>query len=401
MKFGGTSVADAEAMACAVGHIVRAVGSGDQVVAVVSAMAGETDRLVGLVREASALFDVREYDSVLAAGEQVSAGLIALHLQKRGFSARSWLGWQLPVRTTEVHGKARIESIETGEIEKRLSEGEIAVVAGFQGLSPRHRITTLGRGGTDTSAVAMAVALGADQCDIFTDVDGIYTADPRIVTTARKLDRIAHEEMLELASLGAKVLHARSVEIAMAHGVPLQVVSTFGEGPGTFVVREDEMIEQQLVSGIAYTRGETKITLVRVKDRPGTVAALFGPLAEAEVNVDMIIQSASPDGAHTDVTFTVSEGEFERARGLIEANAEAIGYERLQADSHVAKVSVVGIGMRSHAGVAQTMFRALAAKGINIEAISTSEIKVSTLIGEDYLELALRALHTAYGLDQG
>ncbi len=399
-KFGGTSVADLNHIERAARRIANEVAAGNEVAVVVSAMAGETNRLVALCTDLSPLHDAREYDAVVAAGEQVSSGLMAMALQKLGVSARSWLGWQLPVLTDEAHGKARIASIETAELVRRLATGEVAVVAGFQGIGPRNRITTLGRGGSDTSAVALAAALSADRCDIFTDVDGVYTCDPRIVRRARKIHKITYEEMLEMASQGAKVLQTRSVEMAMKHRVRLQVLSSFDDVPGTLVVDEEEIVEQEIVSGIAYSRDEAKITVLNVPDRPGVAAAIFGPLAESAVNVDMIVQNISEDGAHTDVTFTVVKGDLQRAIQLLEAEREQIGYARLRPDENVVKISVIGMGMRSHAGVAQRMFSVLAENGINIQVISTSEIKISVLVAERYLELAVRALHTVYGLDE-
>jgi aspartate kinase len=399
MKFGGTSVADIGRIENAARRVAREVEAGNDVAVVVSAMAGVTNQLVGYVQETSPLYDAREYDAIVASGEQVTAGLMALRLQSMGISARSWLGWQIPIKTDDMHGKARIEDIDTAEMIRRFGDKEVAVVAGFQGVSPRGRIATLGRGGSDTSAVALAAALNAERCDIYTDVDGVYTTDPRIVPKARKIDRISHEEMLEMASLGAKVLQTRSVEIAMNHGVRLRVLSSFEDKPGTLVVGEEEIMEQQVVSGIAYSRDEAKITLVRVADTPGVAAAIFGPLSDGSINVDMIVQSVSPDGKKTDMTFTVSRGDLERAVEIIKSNRAVIRYEELLADGEVVKISVIGVGMRSHAGVAQTMFRTLADKGINIQVISTSEIKISTLVGEEYAELAMRALHTAYGLD--
>lgn len=399
MKFGGTSVAGAERIRNAAARVKREVEAGNEVAVVVSAMAGETNRLVGFCREIAPLHDAREYDTVVASGEQVTTGLMALALHQRDISARSWLGWQIPVRTDGVHGSARIEAIETAEIERRFGEGQVAVVAGFQGLGPDGRVTTLGRGGSDTSAVALAAALRADRCDIYTDVEGVFTADPRIVTRASKLAKITYEEMLELASLGARVLQTRSVEMAMNHRVRLQVLSSLSDAPGTLVVDEDEIMEKRVVSGITYAPDEAKITLHAVADRPGVAAAIFGSLSQANVNVDMIVQSAAPDGSTTDITFTVGRTELERALKVLEGKKSDIGYSRLSPDPNVVKVSVVGVGMRSHAGVAQTMFQALAAKNINIQAISTSEIKVSVLIGADYTELAVRALHSAFGLD--
>jgi aspartate kinase len=399
MKFGGTSVATIERIQHVAQIVKRAVDRGDQVAIVISAMSGATDQLVKWTREVAPLHDTREYDTVVASGEQVTAGLTALALQQIGVSARSWLGWQIPIRTDGAHGAARIQRIAGEELAKRLEDGQVAVVAGFQGLGPRNRITTLGRGGSDTSAVALAAALGAERCDIYTDVEGVYTADPRIVAKARKLDKITYEEMLELASQGAKVLQTRSVEMAMNHKVRVQVLSSFTDAPGTLVVDEEEIVEKQVVSGIAHSLNEARISLRGVADRPGVAAAIFGPLAEAGVNVDMIVQSNSVDGKSADMTFTLSRSDLDRAQKLLQAQAAKIGFQELSADANIAKVSVIGVGMRSHAGVAQAMFQALAGKGINIQAISTSEIKVSVLIAADYAELALRTLHTAYGLD--
>ena len=398
-KFGGTSVADLDRIRAAAERVKREVDAGNEVAVVVSAMAGDTNRLVEHTVGISPLHDAREYDSVVASGEQVTAGLMALALHQLGVDARSWLGWQIPIRTDDAHGKARILEIETDLLSERISGGQVAVVAGFQGLGSDNRITTLGRGGSDTSAVALAAALAADRCDIFTDVDGVYTSDPRIVAKARKLPKITYEEMLELASLGAKVLQTRSVELAMKYRVRLQVRSSFSDAEGTLVVDEDEILEQELVSGIAHSKDEAKITLVRVADRPGIAASIFGPLTDANINVDMIVQNVSEDGKATDLTFTVTRADFDRACDVLEKNRAALGFERLAADPDVTKISVVGVGMRSHAGVAQRMFTALAERGINIQVISTSEIKVSVLISEEYTELALRALHTAYGLD--
>ena len=398
-KFGGTSVADLDRIRSAALRVKAEVERGNNVAVVVSAMAGVTNNMVELVSEASALHDTREYDTVVSSGEQVTAGLLALCLQELGVPARSWMGWQVPIHTDDVHGKARITGIEPERILARFEEGQVAVVAGFQGVSPQGRIATLGRGGSDTTAVALAAALGAERCDIFTDVDGVYTSDPRIVTKARKLDKITYEEMLEMASLGAKVLQTRSVELAMNKGVRLQVLSSFEELPGTLVVDEDEIVEQQVVSGIAYSRDEAKITLVQVADRPGVAAGIFGPLSDANINVDMIVQNVSADGGKTDLTFTVTRADLKRAVKLLEGKRAEIDYQKLIHDDGVVKVSVIGVGMRSHAGVAQSMFTALAEKGINIQVISTSEIKISVLIDEEYTELALRSLHTAYGLD--
>ena len=397
-KYGGTSLADLDRINAVADRVKAAFDAGDEIAVVVSAMAGTTDQLVSWVRAAAPLHDAREYDTVAAAGEQITAGLLALALQHRGVTARSWLGWQIPLRTDGGHGRARIEGIETEELHKRIARREVPVVAGFQGLGPLGRITTLGRGGTDTSAVALAAALGADRCDIFTDVEGVFTADPRVVATAHKLAKITYEEMLELASLGAKVLQIRAVEMAMKHQVPLQVASSFTDTPGTFVVDEDDIVEQERVSGIAYSRDEAKITVMGVDDRPGVAAAIFGPLADGNVNVDMIVQNISADGT-TDMTFTVAEADLDRSIAILEDVRSVVAYERLVADQGVVKVSVIGVGMRSHAGVAQTMFAALAQKGINIQVISTSEIKISVLVSEDYTELAVRALHAAYGLD--
>ena len=400
MKFGGTSVADLDCIRNVARRVRGEVEAGHQVAVAVSAMAGETNKLVGWVREAAALADLREYDAIVSSGENVTAGLLALVLQADGIPARSWQGWQVPIITDAAHGSARIQRIETEELERRLAEGQVAVMAGFQGLEPdRNRVTTLGRGGTDTSGVALAAALGAKRCDIYTDVDGVYTSDPRIVTKARKLDKITYEEMLEMASLGAKVLQTRSVEMAMKHRVRVQVRSSFADTPGTLVVDEDEIVEQAVVSGVTYSRDEAKITLMGVPDRPGFAASIFGPLADAAINVDMIVQSVSGDGERTDMTFTVTKQDLERAVHLLSECKAELGFGELLQASDVVKVSVIGVGMRSHAGVAQKMFKTLAEKGINIQVISTSEIKVSVLISEAYTELALRSLHTAYGLD--
>lgn len=409
MKFGGTSVADLDRIRVVAGHVKRETDAGNQCAVVVSAMAGQTDRLVQWCREAAPLHDAREYDTVVSSGEQVTSGLLAIVLQSIGVPARSWQGWQIPFRTDDAHGSARIIDIETSELKKRLSRGEVAVVPGFQGIAPAdRRITTLGRGGSDTSAVALAAALQADRCDIYTDVDGIYTADPRVVPQARRLDRISYEEMLEAASLGAKVLQTRSVKLAMVHGVRLMVRSSFdapdaapvdAEGAGTLVCDEDEIVEQQVVSGIAYTKDEAKVTLIGVEDKPGVAAGVFGPLAEANINVDMIVQNVSDDGRTTDMTFTVGAADLDKAMDVLEKARDEIRYEDLRGSTDIVKVSAIGVGMRSHAGVAAEMFRALAEKGINIEAISTSEIKISVLISADYAELAVRTLHSLYGLD--
>jgi len=399
MKFGGTSVGDVDRIRNAAQRVKAVVEAGNEVAVVVSAMSGETNRLVGLTREVAAMHDAREYDTVVAAGEQVTIGLMAMALQDIEVNARSWLGWQLPVHTTDAHSAARIERIETDEIIRRFGEGQVAVVAGFQGIARDGRISTLGRGGSDTSAVALAAALKADRCDIYTDVDGVYTADPRIVKAAQKLDRITYEEMLELASLGAKVLQTRSVELAMNHGVRVHVRSSFSDTEGTLVVDEEEIVEQQMVNGVTYAPDEAKVTLRQVADRPGVSAAIFGALADANINVDMIVQNISEDGATTDLTFTVNRDQLPRALVLLESLKDDVGYREIVSAADVVKVSIVGVGMRSHVGVAQTMFRALAEKGINIQVITTSEIKVSVLIAADYKELAVRALHTAFGLD--
>ncbi len=397
-KFGGTSVADIDRIKSVARRVQREVAAGNQVAVVVSAMSGVTNQLVGWTNAVAALPDQREYDAVVASGEQVTAGLTALALQELGLKARSYAGWQIPIRTDSAHGKARIESISTEGMIAGMEAGEVAVVAGFQGIAPGERIATLGRGGSDTSAVALAAALKADRCDIFTDVDGVYTTDPRIVAKARKLDKITYEEMLEMASLGAKVLQTRSVELAMNHRVRVQVLSSFNDLPGTLVVDEDEIVEQQVVSGIAYSRDEAKVTLVKVPDRPGVAAAIFGPLTDSAITVDMIVPNISEDGT-TDMTFTVTKADLARTVKVIEGARPTLGFKELKPDSNVVKISVIGVGMRSHAGIAQLMFKTLADKGINIQVISTSEIKVSVLIAEEYTELALRALHTAYGLD--
>jgi aspartate kinase len=402
-KFGGTSVADIERIERAADKVAREVKAGNQVAVVVSAMSGVTNQLVGYCQDMSKMHDLREYDVVVSSGEQVTAGLMAMALQKKGVSARSWMGWQVPFKTNDIHGKARIQDIDTTELKARMVENEVAVIPGFQGVTDRNRISTLGRGGSDTSAVALAAALEADRCDIYTDVDGVYTTDPRIVPSARKIKRIAYEEMLELASLGTKVLQTRSVEISMKKNVPLQVLSSFEDHigsdlPGTLVINEEDMMEQELVTGIAYSRDEAKITILNVPDVPGIAAKIFKPLAGANVNVDMIVQNISTDGKTTDMTFTVPHGELQRAIEVVEANEDLKGAE-IKTAENVAKVSVVGIGMRSHAGVANTMFETLADKGVNIQVISTSEIKVSVLIEEDYTELAVRSLHAAYGLE--
>ena len=406
MKFGGTSMAGMERIRSVAARVKREVEAGNQVAVVVSAMAGETDRLVNFCREASSLYDRREYDVVVSAGEQVTSGLLAITLQAIGVKARSWMGWQLPIRTSDGHGSARIEEIDTTALDASLAGGEVAVIPGFQGVATGERVTTLGRGGSDTSAVAMAAAMKADRCDIYTDVDGVYTTDPRIVPRARKLKRVTYEEMLELASVGAKVLQTRSVGLAMKEQVRVQVLSSFldedgGSEPGTMIVGEEEIddMERQLITGIAHDKNEAKVTLTTVLDRPGSVAAIFGPLAEANINVDMIVQNVAHSGDSTDVTFTVPKADLARSVEVLNGAKDKIGFTEMKHDTRVSKISVVGVGMRSHAGVAATMFETLGERGINILAIATSEIKVSVLIEEDYTELAVRVLHTAYGLD--
>src|SRR5215211_5598713 len=398
LKFGGTSVGDTDRIKNVANKVKAEVERGNEVAVVVSAMSGATNQLVKWVNEIAPLHDAREYDVVVATGEQVTIGLLALALQQMGVKSRSWMSWQIPIRTDAAYAKARIVDIETADMAKAMSAGEVPIVPGFQGLSPEGRVTTLGRGGSDTSAVALAAALKADRCDIYTDVDGVYTTDPRIVSKARKLSRITYEEMLEMASLGAKVLQTRSVEMAMNHRVRLQVLSSFSDSPGTLVVDEGEIVEQRVVSGIAYSRDEAKITVQRVADRPGVAAAIFGPLADSAINVDMIVQNISEDGK-TDLTFTVARSDLDRAVAVLGDCKQVVGFDALKPDSNVVKISVIGVGMRSHAGVAKLMFQTLADRGINIQVISTSEIKVSVLIAAEYTELALRALHTAYGLD--
>ncbi len=398
-KFGGTSVVDMEHIRNAALRAKAEHDSGNEVVVVVSAMSGVTNRLVDYVTSAGELYDDSEYDTVVSSGEQITSGLMALTLQGMGVPARSWLSWQIPIETDAAHGKARIRRIVVDELEKRLGDGEVVVVAGFQGVSPGNRITTLGRGGSDISAVALAAALRAERCDIYTDVDGVYTCDPRVVASARKLDRITYEEMLEMASLGSKVLQTRSVEMAMNYNVCLQVRSSFDESPGTLIIDEDTVVEKEVISGIAYSRDEAKITLVKVPDRPGVAASIFGPLADANINVDMIVQNVSDDGTSTDLTFTVARDDLDRAKAVLEERQGKLAYAQLVPDSNVAKISVIGVGMRSRVGVAQQMFCTLAENGINIQVISTSEIKVSVLIEEKFTEQALRSLHTAYDLD--
>lgn len=411
MKFGGTSVANIERIKNVARHVKREVDQGNEVAVVVSAMSGKTNELVGWARETAILHDAREYDAIVASGEQVTSGLLAIALQDMGINARSWQGWQIPIKTDNAHGAARILDIDGSELIRRFGEGQVAVIAGFQGLAPDNRISTLGRGGSDTSAVAIAAAVKADRCDIYTDVDGVYTTDPRIEPKARRLAKVSFEEMLEMASLGAKVLQVRSVELAMVHRVRTFVRSSFtdpdapGMGdpvnpPGTLICDEDEIVEQEVVTGIAYAKDEAQISLRRVADRPGVAAGIFGPLAEANINVDMIVQNISEDGSRTDMTFTVPNTDIEKALAVLAKVRETIGFDAIQSEPGMVKVSVIGIGMRSHAGVAATAFKALADKGINIRAITTSEIKISILIDGPYAELAVRTLHAVYGLDK-
>jgi aspartate kinase len=411
MKFGGTSVADLDRIRNVARHVKREVDAGHHVAVVVSAMSGVTNQLVEWCRDGAPLHDAREYDAVVASGEQVTAGLLALVLEGIGVNARSWQGWQLPITTSDAHGSARILGVNGDEIIKRFNErGEVAVIAGFQGVYPdTGRITTLGRGGSDTSAVAIAAAIGAERCDIYTDVDGVYTTDPRVVAKARRLDKIAYEEMLELASLGAKVMQVRSVELGMVHNVRIFVRSSFdkpedidprAEPPGTLICGEEEIVEQQVVTGIAFSKDEAQIAIRRVADKPGIAAAIFGPLAEANINVDMIVQNVSGDGMTTDLTFTVPAADYARATDVLKKVRKEVNYDRLDGATDVAKVSVIGIGMRSHAGVAALAFKALAERRINIRAITTSEIKFSMLIDANYTELAVRTLHSLYGLDK-
>ncbi len=411
MKFGGTSVGDIPRIRNVARHVKREVDAGHEVAVVVSAMAGFTNQLVGWTREAAPLHDAREYDTVVAAGEQITSGLLAIALQDIGVNARSWQGWQIPIRTDNAHGAARIAAIDGTTLIERMAQGQVAVVSGFQGIGPDNRIATLGRGGSDTSAVALAAALEAERCDIYTDVDGVYTTDPRIEQKARRLSRVSYEEMLEMASLGAKVLQVRSVELAMVHNVRTFVRSSFdapdapgmsgsGDPPGTLICDEEEIVEKKVVSGIAYSKDEAQISLRKVADKPGVAAAVFGPLAAANINVDMIVQNISEDGTTTDMTFTVPTADYDKATRVLEGARAAVGYQALQGSTDVAKVSVIGIGMRSHAGVAAECFQALASKGINIRAITTSEIKISVLVDATYTELAVRTLHSLYGLDK-
>jgi len=406
MKFGGTSVADLDRIRNVAQHVKREVEAGFDVAVVVSAMSGKTNELVGWCKNASRIYDPREYDAVVASGEQVTSGLLAIALQDVGIPARSWQGWQIPILTSDAHGSARIEAIDPSAILKRFEDfKEVAVISGFQGIHKESgRISTLGRGGSDTSAVAIAAALEAERCDIYTDVDGVYTTDPRVVSKAKRMDRIAFEEMLEMASLGAKVLQVRSVELAMAYKVKTFVRSSFDDPsdpkPGTLICGEEDILEQQIVTGIAFSREEAQITLRRVADNPGVAAAIFMPLAEANINVDMIIQVVSDNGVATDITFTVPVVDFDRAKAILEKAQAEIGFGQLQGATDVVKVSAIGVGMRSHSGVAAKAFKALSEKGINIRAITTSEIKFSVLIDAAYTELAVRTLHTLYGLDK-
>ncbi len=413
MKFGGTSVANVERIRNVARHVKREVDGGNKVAVIVSAMAGATNQLVAWVNEAAPLHDKREYDAVVASGEQVTAGLLAVVLQSMGIKARSWSGWQIPVETSDAHGAARIANIPGKRLKASLESGEVAVITGFQGIEPKEgRVSTLGRGGSDTSAVAIAVALGADVCDIYTDVDGVYTTDPRIVAKARRLPKVSYEEMLEMASSGSKVLQTRSVELAMVHRVRTRVLSSFVapeamaparlenlDQVGTTICDEDDIVEQQVVSGIAYAKDEAKVTIRRVEDKPGIAARIFGPLAEASINVDMIVQNVSADGKYANMTFTVQASELPRALDVLNKAKQDIGFFDLTSSADVAKISIIGIGMRSHAGVAAKMFKALADKGINILAITTSEIKISVLIDAAYAELAVRTLHTLFDLD--
>ena len=412
MKFGGTSMADIDRIRNVARHVKREVDAGHEVAVVVSAMAGTTNQLVAWAREAAPLHDAREYDAVVASGEQITAGLLAIVLEDMGVNARSWQGWQLPILTSNAHGAARIEEVNGDELVKRFRElGQVAVIAGFQGMHKETgRITTLGRGGSDTSAVAIAAAIHADRCDIYTDVDGIYTTDPRVVPRARRLEKIAFEEMLEMASRGAKVMQVRSIELGMVHNVRIFVRSSFdrpedidphlNQPPGTLICDESEIMEHPVVTGIAFSRDEAQISVRLVPDKPGVAAAIFGPLADANINVDMIVQNVSPDGATTDLTFTVPAADYARANAVLVKSKDKIGYDHLDGSREVAKISVIGIGMRSHAGVAAQAFKALAERQINIRAITTSEIKFSVLIDTAYTELAVRALHSLYGLDK-
>ena len=399
-KFGGTSVADLDRIRAVAQRVKAEVDAGNEVAVVVSAMSGTTNQLVEWSSEIGPVHDAREYDVVVSTGEQVTIGLLAIALQNIGIDARSWLGWQIALHTNDVHGSARIESIDTDKLDERLSSGQVAVVAGFQGIGPDGRISTLGRGGSDTSAVALAAALNADRCDIYTDVDGVYTTDPRMMPKARKLERITFEEMLEMASAGAKVLETRSVAMAMRYDVNLQVLSSFSDQPGTLVVNEEQNMEQQKISGIAYSRDEAKITLVGLPDRPGIAAYIFGVLADNHINVDMIVQSASADKTQTDITFSLGSLDLEKAIGVLKAEEQKLEYKDIVGDVDVAKISIIGTAMRTQPGIAKTMFSVLAEKGINLHVISTSEIKISVLVDTNYTELAVRSLHDAFQLDE-
>ena len=410
MKFGGTSVANIERIQNVARHVKREVDAGHDVAVVVSAMSGKTNELVAFAKETSAIHDSREYDAIVASGEQVTSGLLAIALQALGIQARSWQGWQIPILTSDAHASARIAGIDGTELIKRFKESkEVAVIAGFQGIHEETgRITTLGRGGSDTSAVAIAAAIHAERCDIYTDVDGVYTTDPRVVPKARRLDKVAFEEMLEMASQGAKVLQVRSVELGLVHNVPVFVRSSFdkpedidphGTPPGTLICSEEEIVESQVVTGIAFSKDEAQISVRHIQDKPGVAASIFGPLADANINVDMIVQNVSEDGRFTDLTFTVPASDFSRAQDVIAKAKDKIGYDRVDTATDVAKISAIGVGMRSHAGVAARAFAALSERNINIRAITTSEIKLSLLIDAAYTELAVRTLHTLYGLD--
>ncbi|MGB2016248.1 MAG: aspartate kinase [Candidatus Puniceispirillum sp.] len=398
-KFGGTSVGDLDRIRNVAKRVKTEVDAGHEVAVVVSAMSGTTNQLVQWASEIGPMHDAREYDTIVATGEQVTVGLLSIALQNIGVDARSWLGWQIPIRTDNLHGSAHIDDIDSSKIRERLAQGQVAVVAGFQGIGPDGRITTLGRGGSDTSAVALAAALGADRCDIYTDVDGVYTTDPRIAPKAQKLDSITFEEMLEMASLGAKVLQTRSVAMAMRHNVNLQVRSSFSDMPGTFVVDEDSVMEKETISGIAYSPDEAKITIIGLPDEPGIAASVFGELAQNHMNVDMIVQSASSQSQRTDITFSLGQADLGKAIEIIQKNKDALKFDGIDSSENVTKISVVGMAMRSQPGVAKTMFETLAEKGINLAVISTSEIKISVLIDSEYTELAVRSLHSAFGLD--
>ncbi|MDC0139687.1 aspartate kinase [Hyphomicrobiales bacterium] len=411
MKFGGTSLANIDRMRQAAGHIEREFNKGLRVIVIVSAMAGETDRLVNLANKIEGNLDLSESDVLISSGEQASAALLAMILKAKGIEAKSWLGWQLPIKTDYMHGSARILNIDKNDLEDNFNKHEISIVAGFQGISDKNRITTLGRGGSDTSAIAIACAIEADICDIYTDVDGVYTADPRIVPKAQRLEKVSYEEMLEMASLGAKVLQTRSVELGMTSGLSIRVRSTFDDhviddninnqkSIGTIICEEDEILEHKIVSGIAYSKDEAKITLTKLNDNPGIAALVFGSLADGGINVDMIVQNISSDGKFTDLTFTVPASDIKRATVMLESLKNSIQYDKLLGSKDIVKVSVIGVGMRSHSGVAALMFKTLAEKGINILAIATSEIKVSVLIDVQHLEIAVKSLHTAYNLDK-